>query len=374
LFTIVNFKNEPCVSTSSLSSGSTPYRNGTCFTSSECSSKGGSGKGNCASGFGVCCIFLYDSTSDTQINYNDTYLQNPGYPSSYGETNSISYTINKCSDDICWLRLDFETFNIIGPALTEEADAVQPASASECTDTFTVTTSTGSTNYPIICGDNTGQHIYVDIGTESSGTAALAFAFDGDNANRKWDIKVAQIPCGATYTPNDGCVQWHTGLTGQFKTFNFANAAGPHLPNQNYPICIRQEAGFCCVEYKVCTDTWSFSLDNAIDQSAANAMAKSNVGTNCITPSANAGTSDFSGDFIEIDGSGANCGDTAGSRYCGQSLHVQTEQVVNIPICDCSAPFFVGIVTDNVRDENSDKTANRGVCLDYRQLPCRTGP
>ena len=33
LFTIVNFKNEPCVSTSQLSSGSTPYRNGTCFTS-----------------------------------------------------------------------------------------------------------------------------------------------------------------------------------------------------------------------------------------------------------------------------------------------------------------------------------------------------
>ena len=35
-------------------------------------------------------------------------------------------------------------------------------------------------------------------------------------------------------SPNDGCVQWHTGLTGQFKTFNFANAAGPHLPNQKY--------------------------------------------------------------------------------------------------------------------------------------------
>ena len=28
----------------------------TCFTASECSSKGGSAQGNCAAGFGVCCI------------------------------------------------------------------------------------------------------------------------------------------------------------------------------------------------------------------------------------------------------------------------------------------------------------------------------
>ena len=51
LFTVVNFKNEPCQSTDSLSSGSTPYRNGTCFTSSECQSKGGSSKGGCAAGW-----------------------------------------------------------------------------------------------------------------------------------------------------------------------------------------------------------------------------------------------------------------------------------------------------------------------------------
>ena len=41
--------------------------------------------------------------------------------------------------------------------------------------------------------------VYVDIGTEASGTATLAFAFDGDSTNRKYDIKVAQIPCGAKY-------------------------------------------------------------------------------------------------------------------------------------------------------------------------------
>ena len=41
--------------------------------------------------------------------------------------------------------------------------------------------------------------VYVDMGAGNSDTATLALAFNGANTNRKWDIKVAQIPCGARY-------------------------------------------------------------------------------------------------------------------------------------------------------------------------------
>ena len=41
--------------------------------------------------------------------------------------------------------------------------------------------------------------VYVDLGTGASDSATLALAFMNANTNRKWDIKVAQIPCGATY-------------------------------------------------------------------------------------------------------------------------------------------------------------------------------
>merc|ERR1712156_169693 len=74
LFSTVQFPNAVCTSSSS----STTY--GTCMTSSECSSAGGSSDGNCAAGFGVCCV-IYTSTCGT----------------------SISYTINKVSSDICQL-------------------------------------------------------------------------------------------------------------------------------------------------------------------------------------------------------------------------------------------------------------------------------
>ena len=51
LFTIVRFKNEACSTTTG--------GNGTCYSSSDCSSLGGSISGVCASGFGVCCLCKY---------------------------------------------------------------------------------------------------------------------------------------------------------------------------------------------------------------------------------------------------------------------------------------------------------------------------
>ena len=48
--------------------------------------------------FGVCCVFLYSSTSNT-ISYNDSYIQNPGFPSAYTSTGTtVTYTIQKCSN------------------------------------------------------------------------------------------------------------------------------------------------------------------------------------------------------------------------------------------------------------------------------------
>merc|ERR1719245_758076 len=76
LFSIVQFPNEECTGSSST----TTY--GTCFTSSECSTKGGSSDGTCAVGFGVCCV-IYTSTCSSTISTNTTYIRNPNYPSSY---------------------------------------------------------------------------------------------------------------------------------------------------------------------------------------------------------------------------------------------------------------------------------------------------
>merc|ERR1712062_267321 len=146
LFNVVTFKNDACASSDS-------GRNGTCYTSTECQNKGGRALGNCAAGFGVCCVFIITGTGE--VNQNCSYIQNPSFPSTYGDTTSLTYTIKKCSDEVCMVRLDFDSFTIRGPAATNEV-----TNGHNCQDSFTVTGTSGLSS-PTICGMNSGQHVYM---------------------------------------------------------------------------------------------------------------------------------------------------------------------------------------------------------------------
>ena len=48
--------------------------------------------------FGVCCTFIY--TAASTISENNSYMQNPNYPSAYGATSSLSFTVSKCSNGL----------------------------------------------------------------------------------------------------------------------------------------------------------------------------------------------------------------------------------------------------------------------------------
>ncbi|XP_059097393.1 uncharacterized protein LOC131891762 [Tigriopus californicus] len=361
LFNIVKFKNSACQSIDPINGGGggSSTRNGTCFTSDECTKRGGTPAGKCAAGFGVCCIFFV-STSGGVVTQNCSYIRNPNFPKSYDENAQVSYTIQKCDPNVCSLRLDFETFTITGTGNTVEIDTnVTPAlKGGVCKDTFTVSVNTGD-KIPTICGQNTGQHIYIDIGTQPSDTADIKFSFDGADTIRQWEIKVTQLFCNSPGHPTGtGCLQYHTGEVGRFTTFNFLPTNDNHLANQDYTICIRQEPGFCCIEYSVCPDPFSFTLD--IDD-------KSDFDTKC-----------QSDDYIFIDGGQGFCANgnvpsAAPNKFCGNMLN-PFNSGPNVPLCDCTAPFQVGIFTDDdVKEEgteNPNEKRSRGVCLNYRQVPC----
>lgn len=163
---------------------------------------------------------------------------------------------------------------------------------------------------PVICGSNAGQHVYLDAGTQSGDTATLAFTFSG-TYNRFWDIKVTQIPCNSNYDPPDGCLQYHTGIEGRFKTFNFDG--NQHLQNQNYRICFRQEEGYCCIAYKPCSVDKSFRFNpGAI---AINTQAK--IGSNCVE------------DYLVIEGSSGTGRGQLQNRYCGGFLSSTDGAIAN---------------------------------------------
>merc|ERR1712038_628300 len=102
-FQIVRFPNDPCVGSNA--------RNGTCYTSQECSDKSGTSAGSCADGFGVCCTFLIDTCGST-TSENLTAWKNPTTVSS----GTCGLTVCPIDDSICSIRLDLTTFVITAPS------------------------------------------------------------------------------------------------------------------------------------------------------------------------------------------------------------------------------------------------------------------
>jgi len=292
------------------------------------------------------------SAASSNINQNNTYIQNPSFPTVYtGTTNSLSYKVSKIASNICYLRLDFETFTIIGPA-----DAAEVMGGKCASDTFKITNPTMEF-IPTICGKNTGQHMYIDFGTDIADTVTLNFAFTGTSTVRTWEIKTSQIECSSALRPPAGCLQYFTTLSGRITTFNFLDDTTTHLASQDYNICVRKQDGFCCVQYQACADqTNPISLDvTAMKQNRDEACSGL--------------------DYLRIPGSSQTCTNENGiqlnNKYCGSYLGVSTMTVPNTQICDCTEPFIVGIHTDAIADA-APVTKSRGICLDYSQLPCTT--
>lgn len=343
LFSIVTFPNAGC---SSQSTTGSKARNGTCFTSTECGEKGGTVSGNCAAGFGVCCLFIHTAGGST-VSQNCSYIQNPSYPSAYTATTALTYTIAKCASDVCTLRLDFETFTTSGPTGGSDATAA--------VDTFTITTTPAGQALPPISGENSGYHVYVELGKEAAATSTLTFNWGTlpTGGTRKWEIKVTQLECTSLSRPNEGCLQYYTGTTGRIETFNYnqAGTAKQHLRNQNYNVCIRKAAGFSCVKYTPCSDADAFSI-------STHAAAKSTLGTACVS------------DYIEI-ANGKSCGASGAGfgKVCGLIFNpacsgCTAAMSVGAAACDCSTPLTLGVYT-NAAAETIAGT-NRGVCLEYQ--------
>lgn len=197
---------------------------GTCYTASECSTKGGTVDGNCAAGFGVCCTITIN-TCGVGITQNCTYITNPSYPTTYTTTGTCSHAVTPVNDEICQLRLDFDNFDI-----TETTAGV-------CTDSLGFTTQS-SQNPQDLCGTLTGMHLYLET-ARSTTASTLTFTIATGGT---WKIKVSQIECSSTSRGYPDCDQFFTGISGQVASFNWPNV---QLQSKDYTYCIRREQGYC---------------------------------------------------------------------------------------------------------------------------------
>ena len=101
--------------------------------------------------------------------------------------------------------------------------------------------------------------MYIDAGAQTSNNAVLNAVLTGSTA-RTWKMLVTQIPCSSRTLPPTGCLQYHTGTTGQLRSFNFLASSYQHLNDQYYKICIRREARYCRIGYTASSDPDSFKV------------------------------------------------------------------------------------------------------------------
>jgi len=344
LFSIVQFPNQQCTASSS----STTY--GTCYTSSECTTKGGSSDGNCAAGFGVCCV-ITTSTCSSSISTNTTYIRNPNYPSTYtaSSASTCSYTVNKVSDDVCQLRLDFQTFS-----------GFYTGTSGACgVDDFEVSGQTGY-NPPTICGTNTGYHMYVEFGATSTDTITITNTYrsGGLTTAKAFNILMRQISCTASWKAPTDCVQYFTGKTGTVKSYNFGG--GQFLQSQIYTNCIRTEAGYCAIQ-------WKESSTTSPDPFGVGASPTTQIESNGCDATA-------AGAFILIPNMSQDgiqklpipvASQSFQSQLCGSNFGIEGMGTIAQPLVTRQQPFILGVYSDTTAQPSLT-----GFNLDYTQLPC----
>ncbi|XP_076311031.1 uncharacterized protein LOC143225463 isoform X2 [Tachypleus tridentatus] len=230
VFNILQFPNTPCT---------VGDQTGTCYSALDCIGKGGNFSGSCAKGFGVCCLFTQSCGGSVSV--NNTYFVNPGYPSPSSRNEFCSMTVKKISSNICQLRLDLEQYDTVGPDLITGTCRV---------DSFSVSGQDINSIVPVLCGKNSGQHVYVEVGS-SSGPFSVRIITSNVTYSRKWKIRVSQIFCNSINKAPPGCLQYYSGTTGLFQSFNYGNQNPEkgYLANLNYAICFRRETGMCVTNF-----------------------------------------------------------------------------------------------------------------------------
>lgn len=370
IFDLVKFPNDVC--------DGQGYRNGTCYTSAECTEKGGTADGSCAEGYGVCCIFSVGcgETTAENITYiigGDEFMDSDG---------SCEYKICRCSTDVCRVKLEFNTHSLgppvigTGDVLANAGNVKTQASANaigDCTGDAFIVTGTNSI-VPIICGENSGQHIFMDMG-EGCATIHFNLVAAQSMTSRRWDIRVVQYVCGDTNAGPENCLQYHMGVTGAFRSFNyptnFPTPTTTHLSNQDYAICIRRDAASCYICYNhflqdgclECTtpaaEVQTVTLGPTFGISADNgAAAKSAVDTHCsldylmIPGGATEDIAKVGSTIATCDGAAANVDSCERYLFCGRFLSTDDDAAQNNAagvmnsVCTRQEPFMVWFHTD----------------------------
>jgi len=349
-FNVVKFPNSLC-----KGSGT---QNGTCYTKEECEDRKGKAAGTCADGFGVCCVIQLGCGGKSAENNTYFVLASTSSPPT-----TCTFEICPLSSSICRIKLDFMTFTIVGSVTISTATTTTAVAAAKvaggavgdcATDSFS------APNAPIICGVNTGQHIFLD--SDGISCSKNTFSFGGSTSSRVLDIMVKQYECAnADVGGPAGCLQYFTGETGTIKSFGFVSTSSVHLSNQDYSACIRRKSTHCSICYSV-DPSGSYGLGISATTTKAEALSGAScIGDYIVIPHANTAT-------IAATTTVPNTPD----RYCGRFLTTSTTLTANADVCTNARPFKISFVADAGEVVTDGTTAKKAKTSELSTAPLGT--
>ncbi|RWS05444.1 uncharacterized protein B4U79_04125, partial [Dinothrombium tinctorium] len=336
------FGGPTCTVTSIIPGSPSPFTSsmqGICHSIISCRALAGIPIGRCPA-TNVCCVF--PRTCDGKSSQNQTYFTNPAYPSPFNGTNSCALTIYKVASPfkICQLRLDFIDFELN-----------RPVNGNCNTDRMVISGQNSNSIIPALCGYNTGQHskklnatkiiflsfsilytVYVDIDS-TQGPYTIRIITEGPGY-RRWNIQITQIECLNLSRAPQNCLQYNTGPSGTFSSFNYerlrmnepSQTTGQreleanYLNGLDYAICFRKEAGFCSQTYNTNSSSTNFEIVN-IHADGTPVFNQNSAG---------AGVLKCRYDYLVL----------SGIRFCGNRLNIQGAQAANTQVTT-DAPITV---------------------------------
>merc|ERR1712223_2227252 len=358
LFNYVTFPNDVCVADGTVT-GNNGALNGNCYTKQECDQLGGTASGECAEGYGVCCVFT--PACGATIKQNLTYYIQQ--PTQNPPQSNCAYTICPISSNVNRIRLDFTRFVIGDPVMLEQTPTNRGTGAATGTNTLgsslgdcvddTFSVSSSARGSPVICGVNSGHHMFVD--TDGTQCVVVSFSFGGDTIEREYEIRALQYAKSNELGGPPGCLQFFIATTAAVISFDWrANADGSlltpataglyntHLSNLNYDICIRRARGFCGICWTASTPGTATPTLGSFGLSTSPAAApQSQVGTACtddfiVIPNGEALPPMFTSTTIAV---GMN-------KYCGRYLNPTAAQTADEAVCSRVTPFTLSVFTD----------------------------
>jgi hypothetical protein len=264
-------------------------------------------------------------------------LNNTYFTSGTSDTSPCKFTVCKSSDDICQIKLNFDTFDVDGPDTTASTQTPY-IPKSQCLLTQFTAESEGSNSPNTICGKNSGYHMYLELGSDGCNTLEFTWT---STTSKSWKIHTMQIPCDAEWKAPTGCLQYFTGATGTVYSYNY-QAGTSHIASQNYLNCIRTEEGYCSISY------------------TASEFSVSMTGTTSLTQT------QCSEDYVLIPQAAATTTTVAAvPRYCGVFLAAATAATANSAVLTQAQPFNIAVVFDAV--EVPTETGLKGFAIAYTQ-------